>query len=403
MFALFFLNPVLFREFKDALSKHYPMNQNHLRFWIALKAIPGIGNTVISALIDRFGSPSHVFSAGESDLCSVAGISKTIARSIINFKNWDNILPQLDALHKNGINIITSQDELYPANLLNIYDRPAFLYVLGTLRKEDVSIALVGSRRASTYGKYTTERISRELALQGITIVSGLARGIDSCAHRGALSASGRTIAVLGCGLNVVYPPENKNLFSAIAQHGAIISEFPPDTQPMPFNFPARNRIISGMSYGVVVVEAGEKSGSLITARLAMEQGRDVFAIPGSIDSPSSRGANSLIKQGAKLIDNIDDILEDILPQVEKSSFGKPVLPKIEQSPQMPPDTKAVSVKLDGIYQDIVKVLTQGKRHADDIITALGAAPAGVLGALITLELKGIIEQHPGKTFSLKK
>jgi len=379
------------------------MNQESLRFWIALKAIPGIGNSAVSALIDRFGSPSSVFSAGESDLCSSAGISKSIAQSIINFKNWDKIFRQIDALNKNGIKIITFQDEYYPAHLRNIYDRPVLLYVLGTLRKEDVSVAVVGSRRASAYGKYTTEKISRDLSQQGITVVSGMARGIDSCAHRGALSVSGRTIAVLGCGLNVVYPPENEKLFKEIVQHGAVISEYPLDSQPMPYNFPARNRIISGMSYGVVVVEAGEKSGSLITARLAMEQGRDVFAIPGAIDSPSSRGANSLIKQGAKLIENIDDILEDLLPQIEKPSCAKPDFPETQKANRVIPDTKADSVKLDGINQDIVKVLTQGKSHADDIIKAMGAAPACVLSALITLELKGIIEQHPGKIFSLKK
>ena len=225
----------------------------------------------------------------------------------------------MDALDKMGISVVTCLDELYPHNLLNIYDRPAFFYVLGRLDNEDVPLAIVGSRNASTYGRYTTDRISRELALRGITIVSGMARGIDSCAHRGALAAKGRTIAVLGSGLDVIYPPENKKLFDAISSNGAVISEFPLGTQPLSYNFPARNRIISGLSYGVVVVEAGEKSGSLITAKLAMEQGREVFAIPGAIDSASSRGTNSLIKQGAKLVENIDDILEDILPQLEQS------------------------------------------------------------------------------------
>ena len=200
---------------------------------------------------------------------------------------------------------------------MNIYDRPAFLYVRGNLNKDDINIAVVGSRQASTYGKYTTEKISRELALKGLTIVSGMARGLDSAAHRGALTAHGRTVAVLGSGLDVIYPPENKKLFADIIQNGAVISEFPLGTPPRSTNFPARNRIISGMSYGVVIVEAGEKSGSLITARLALEQGREVFAVPGSIDTAGSRGTNKLIKQGAKLIENVDDILEEILPQLE--------------------------------------------------------------------------------------
>jgi DNA processing protein len=379
------------------------MNDNAFRFWLALKAIPGIGHATFSNLVERFGSPSMVFSAAESDLCSCPGINKTIARSIINFKDWDKISRDLEMIDKLGIQIITFQDECYPSNLLNIYDRPAFLYALGTLHKDEIPIAVVGSRRATPYGKYTAEKISRDLALSGITIVSGLARGIDSCAHRGALSVSQRTIAVLGCGLNVIYPPENKNLFKEISEIGAVISEFPLDTKPMPFHFPTRNRIISGMSYGVVVVEAGEKSGSLITARLAMEQGRDVFAIPGSIDSPSSRGSNSLIKQGAKLIDHIGDILEDILPQLERPLLIPEKLSETKQITEAKRTQITEMVPVDGIEQDIVEVLTQGKKHADDIIAALGQPPSRVLGALISLELKGIIHQHPGKFFSIKK
>ncbi len=371
---------------------------------MALKSIDGIGNASFQPLLDHFGSPAAVFSATIHDLSAIPGISKKSAAAIVSFKDWDKILRQLDMLDKMGINIITYLDELYPPNLLNIYDRPAFLYVLGHLEKDDIPLAIVGSRNASTYGKYTTERISRELALRGITIVSGMARGIDSCAHRGALAAQGRTIAVLGSGLDVIYPPENKKLFAAISQNGAVISEFPLGTQPLPYHFPARNRIISGMSYGVVVVEAGEKSGSLITARLAMEQGRDVFAIPGTIDSASSRGTNSLIKQGAKLIENIDDILEDILPQLERSSV-QPTSRKQEIVPACASQTDAErnTDSLSPIDQTILKTLSQGKMHADDIIAGTGLPPADVLSALITLELKGIVVQHPGKLFSLKE
>lgn len=310
---------------------------------------------------------------------------------------------QIEAMDKSGIKIITFQDELYPANLLNIFDRPVFLYVKGTLSREDIPLAVVGSRRASTYGKYTTERMSRELALQGVTIVSGMARGIDTCAHRGALSVSGRTIAVLGCGLDVIYPPENKILYSAIPQNGAVISEFPPGTEPLPFNFPARNRIISGMSYGVLVVEAGEKSGSLITARLAMEQGRDVFAIPGAIDSASSRGANSLIKQGAKLVETIDDILEDIIPQVENYQARQSIPGRDTQAAKTPVQVVKNTVALSGVEKSIAGILLSGEMHADDIIAAIKLAPSVVMSTLIAMELKGFIEQHPGKLFSLKK
>jgi DNA processing protein len=292
------------------------MDFEKLKYWIALKSIPGVGNITFPALVDKFVALPSIFNTSASQLATTPGISKKIATAIASFKDWDKIKLELDRTIKAGIKIITYSDELYPAKLLNIYDRPAFLYVKGNLTKDEINIAMVGSRQASTYGKYTTERISRELAIKGITIVSGLARGIDAAAHRGALTASGITIAVMGSGLDVIYPPENKKLYAEIVQSGAVISEYPLGTPPLASNFPARNRIISGMSYGVVVVEAGEKSGSLITARLALEQGREVFAVPGSIDSSSARGTNKLIKQGAKLIENIDDILEYILPQI---------------------------------------------------------------------------------------
>ena len=380
------------------------MNYENLKYWIALKSIDGIGNASFQPLLDHFGSPAAVFSTTVHNLSAIPGISKKSAAAIVSFKDWDKILRQMDALDKMGISVVTCLDELYPHNLLNIYDRPAFFYVLGRLDNEDVPLAIVGSRNASTYGRYTTDRISRELALRGITIVSGMARGIDSCAHRGALAAKGRTIAVLGSGLDVIYPPENKKLFDAISSNGAVISEFPLGTQPLSYNFPARNRIISGLSYGVVVVEAGEKSGSLITAKLAMEQGREVFAIPGAIDSASSRGTNSLIKQGAKLVENIDDILEDILPQLEQS----PAQPTRHKQEILFADADSTNAEqkvesLSPTEQTILKKMLQEKMHADDIIAGTGLPVADVLSALITLELKEIIIQHPGKLFSLKK
>jgi len=380
------------------------MNYENLKYWIALKSIDGIGNASFQPLLDHFGSLAGVFSTTVHNLSAIPGISKKSAAAIVSFKDWDKILLQMDALDKMGISVVTCLDELYPHNLLNIYDRPAFFYVLGRLDNEDVPLAIVGSRNASTYGRYTTDRISRELALRGITIVSGMARGIDSCAHRGALAAKGRTIAVLGSGLDVIYPPENKKLFDAISSNGAVISEFPLGTQPLSYNFPARNRIISGLSYGVVVVEAGEKSGSLITAKLAMEQGREVFAIPGAIDSASSRGTNSLIKQGAKLVENIDDILEDILPQLEQS----PAQPTRHKQEILFADADSTNAEqkvesLSPTEQTILKKMLQEKMHADDIIAGTGLPVADVLSALITLELKEIIIQHPGKLFSLKK
>lgn len=380
------------------------MNDENLKYWMALKSVNGIGNASFQPLLDRFGTLAAVFSAAVSDLSAVPGINPKTAAAIASFQDWDGIVRQLAVLDKMNVDIITCLDESYPRNLLNIYDRPAFLYVSGHLEKDDIPLAIVGSRQASSYGKFTTERISRELALRGITIVSGMARGIDSCAHRGALAMQGRTIAVLGSGLDVIYPPENKKLFNAISQNGAVISEFPPGTQPLPYHFPQRNRIISGMSYGVVVVEAGEKSGSLITARLAMEQGRDVFAIPGTIDSPSSRGTNSLIKQGAKLIDSVDDILEDILPQIECSSpCSRPEMQKWVTGSFSQTAAEKNSEKPRTLHQMILNILSQEKMHADDIITAIGLPSADVVSALLILELKGQVLQHPGKFFSLKE
>lgn len=372
------------------------MNYDDLKYWIALKSVHGIGNVNFPALLDNFGSIPAVFAASIARLAETYGISKGIAEAIKDFKDWNKIEKELNLLDKNKVNVITYKDELYPRNLLNIYDRPPYIYVRGNLSKDDVNIALVGSRQASTYGKYTTERISRELAMRGVTVVSGMARGIDSAAHRGALSARGRTIAVIGTGLDVIYPPENKKLFEEIIHNGAVISEYPMGTPPLPNHFPARNRIISGISYGVVIVEAAEKSGALITARMAMEQGREVFAVPGSIDSAGSRGTNKLIKQGAKLIENTDDILEEILPQIEQNL-----------TPDLQPDTPETAQINDAAFsgndRKIIDFVSQGRIHIDDLISSTGLSSADALSALTAMELNGIVEQHPGKFFSLKK
>jgi DNA processing protein len=372
------------------------MDYDKIKYWLALKSIAGIGNVVFLTLLDHLGTLEAVFSASAASLQAIPGITKKAAAGIAAFNDWNIINKDLAALEKTGINIITLQDSLYPPKLLEIYDRPPFLYVKGSLNKDDIDIAIVGSRLASTYGKYTTERISRELALRGVTVVSGMARGIDSAAHQGALTARGRTIAVLGTGLDIIYPPENKKLFAAIGENGALVSEYPPGTPPLASNFPARNRIISGMSYGVVVVEAGEKSGSLITARLALEQGREVFAVPGTIDSAGSRGTNKLIKQGAKLIENTDDILEEILPQLEKTKI-------LEIMPDSGKDTKARKKNddLNEIDRQIIALLSDNRLHIDELIITTGLAPGDILSSLMKLELNGIVHQHPGKLFSL--
>lgn len=349
-----------------------------------MKSIAGIGNTAFFALFDRFGSIEAVFSASAGELTTTPGINKKSATAIAGFKGWVKIRRDLDIIDKAGIKIITHLNELYPANLINVYDRPAFLYVRGNLKKDDINIAIVGSRLASTYGKYTTEKISRELAYKGTTIVSGMARGIDSAAHRGALAAQGRTIAVLGSGLDIVYPPENKKLFDTIIENGAAISEFPLGTPPRSNNFPARNRIISGMSYGVLVVEAGEKSGSLITARLALEQGREVFAVPGPIYSGLAKGPAQLIKQGAKLVMNVGDILEEL--NIDLRS-------KMLDLREIKGDTEE--------EQTILDLLRNGPTHIDEIARA-SKLPASKIGSILSLmEIKGKVKNLGSGSYSL--
>jgi len=374
------------------------MNFDILKYWIALKYIVGIGNVGFVTLVEKFGSPHEVFNASAAELEETPGISKNTAASIANFKGWKKVKEELELVKNSNVNIITYHDDLYPQQLLNIYDRPPYIYVLGTLDKDDINIAIVGSRAASSYGKYTTEKLSRELALKGVTVVSGMARGIDSSAHRGSIAVNGRTIAILGSGLNVIYPPENKKLFHDIIEHGAVISEYPLGTPPRSSNFPARNRIISGMSYGVVIVEAGEKSGSLITARLALEQGREVFAVPGSIDAAGSRGTNKLIKQGAKLIENTDDILEEILPQIE--SINPLKISDISSQQETLCDPAGILNETD---QRICHYLSRTKIHIDDLISSTQLPSSDVLSSLTAMELNGLVLQHPGKYFSLKK
>jgi DNA processing protein len=380
------------------------MQNRDLKYWVALKWVEGVGNVGFKALLTAFGTPQKVFASPLSMIKAVPGIGEQTAYQIKNFSAWEKVEKELDCAKRTSVSIMTSQDPLYPPHLACIYDPPAYLYVKGCLKEDDVNVAFVGSRTASTYGLFTTERLCRELALRGVTIVSGMARGIDSAAHRGALTGRGRTIAVLGCGLDIVYPPENEKLLSQIAANGAVISEFPFGTPPNAPNFPTRNRIISGISLGVVVVEAGEKSGSLITARIALEQGREVFAVPGSIDVSGSRGTNKLIKQGAKLIENIDDILEEILPQARRISASVKAEPSGDNAvnrreKREPAPDKTLTENEKAIWQSI----SQKPVHIDEIIASTGRMAPEVLSSLLSLELKDVIEQKPGKMYVRKE
>jgi DNA processing protein len=376
------------------------------KYWIALKSIDGVGSVGFKNLVDAFGHPKNVFNASIQTLTAVPGIGRKTAANIKDFNRWDKTEEELELLRKYDARLITYQDSLYPRSLLNIYDFPPFLYTKGLLKEDDVNIAVVGSRMASTYGKFSTQRLCRELAIKGITVVSGLARGIDSAAHKGALTGRGRTIAVLGCGLDTVYPPENQELYEEIVNKGAVITEYSFGTPPSGSNFPARNRIISGVSLGVVVVEANEKSGSLITAKLALEQGREVFAVPGSIDSAGSRGTHKLIKQGAKLIENVYDILDEILPQVEMRSKDAPPEERIlrqDNGEEGRPEQKTAAQGFTDAEKSILKSISSKALDIDSIIHSTGLKPNEVLNILLTLELRGIIKQLPGKKFIVKE
>ena len=300
------------------------------------------------------------------------------------------------------INKITIDDAIYPKNLRNIYNPPKQLYVNGSMSEADeVAVAIVGSRRASIYGLETSERLGYELALRGVTVVSGMALGIDTAAHRGALKAKGRTIAVLGSGHGDIYPPQNKKLYEEIAKSGAVITEYEEDIEPLAYNFPMRNRIISGLSLGIVVVEAARNSGALITANFAAEQGRTVFAVPGKVSSQTSSGTNELIKDGARLVQSVDDILEELhiveikpVDESEKNKIDKKIASK----------TKAyIYNTLTEDERKIYKVLSDEPLYIDDIFKNSGLDSSKASKVLLNLELKHLIKALPGKQFVRKE
>jgi DNA processing protein len=359
--------------------------------WFYLKGVPGIGNHLYKRLIDRFHSPEFVLQSSLEQLLEVEGISARQAAAILGCKPPDRIKAELDQVNQKGYKIITLNDPAYPALLREIPDPPPFLYMCGTLDGLEKNIAVVGSRNATAYGITTTQRLCADLSAFNMTIVSGMATGIDTAAHQGALAAKGKTIAVLGSGFNNIYPSENFNLFRRIAAEGAVISEFTLDTEPEAHNFPIRNRIISGMSMGTVVVEASRKSGSLITARLAAEQNREVFAVPGSIQSFKSTGTHTLIKQGAKLIENAQDVLEELAAFMEA-----PGRPENRDSGC----TAAVRPSLLPDEMTVYEVLSPYPEHIDTIVRKTRIEPGKLLGLLLQLELKGVVHQLPGKFFA---
>lgn len=357
-----------------------------LEAWIALSGLNEIGHATIKRLITVYGNPEAVFEASMKDLCSIGGISERKAKSIKEFSDWKGIKEQTKRLGENGVRVITFRHPEYPAPLRQIDSSPAILYVMGDMKDEDrFAIAVVGPRKPTPYGGMVAERLSTELGESGFTIVSGMARGIDTIAHTFAIKAGARTVAVLGSGIDVPYPPENRGLMKKISDSGFVVSEFAPGTRPLKENFPPRNRIISGLSLGVLVVEATLKSGSLITANYALEQNREVFAVPGNINSLNSAGTNELIKRGAKLIQGTSDIIEELAPMLK--GF-------IKRREKVIPDMTEEE-------KNLCDILSGEPLHIDIISRGAALPQPKLLALLLNLELKGVVRQAEGKRFYL--
>ncbi len=365
---------------------------------ILLNMAEGVGPIKTKALLERFKAPENIFKADVNELMQVAGIGRKIAENILAVSKEKSLLDEeFKLIKKYNVKTITLFDEGYPSNLKEIYDPPIVLYVKGNLEPADkMAVAIVGCRRCSYYGRQTAHRLAKELAGMGITIVSGMARGIDTAAHNGALSRGGRTIAVLGNGLASIYPPENKGLADRIAQSGALISEFSMAQQPLPENFPRRNRIISGLSLGTVVIEAAKDSGALITARCAMEQGREVFAAPGEAGLKNSFGPNRLIKDGAKLIEEAIDIIEELRPAIRDFCRQKGQPPADDKVALRRPQSEGIN----GQEQKVLQFLKQNNhKNIDQIAEDLVMPVSCISGALTKLEIKGLIKRLPGNVF----
>ena len=347
-----------------------------LKYWVALSLIPGIGRARFSSLEQHFGDMERAWQAGAAEL-KAAGLDGRVVEAILSARQRISPDAEMERLERHRVRALTWNDASFPPRLKEIYDVPPVLYVRASLHPEDEwAVAVVGTRRPTLYGREATERIVGDLVRSGVTIVSGLARGIDAVAHRAALDAGGRTIAVAACGLDIVYPADHVRLAQAIMEQGALVSDYPLGTRPRSEHFPRRNRIMSGLSLGTLVIEAGEHSGALITARLALEQNREVFAVPGSILSPSSRGTNRLIQDGAKLVTEARDVLEEL----NLTSIGE----QLEMRELIPADeTESL----------LLRHLSMEPLHIDELRRHSGLPIATVSSTLAVMELKGMVRQ----------
>jgi DNA processing protein len=377
------------------------LSDENTQFWLGLTKLEGLGVRGAHRLVEHFGSPQAAYMASLTELES-CGIPARVAQSIFAQAGLKEAARDLEASAKAGCQVVAYCSDDYPPRLKQIPDPPLVLYVRGDVKVlSRHALAIVGTRRPTAYGSQVAQRLAHDLAQRQLVIVSGLARGIDSAAHRGALEAAGKTVAVLGSGIDVIYPRENKRLAEQVTECGALISEFPPGTSPAPENFPIRNRTISGLALGVVVVEAAEYSGSLITARLALEQNREVFAVPGNITSAQSFGPNHLIKQGAKLVDEWMDVLEEFPAEIRMQ-----LLPPVEASDEAATQPQTGSLFEQSLTPDqkaVFDVLRADQPlFVDAILTSASIPQPRVMTALLELEMAGVIRQLPGKNFIRK-
>lgn len=359
------------------------MADNGLRYWLALGALRGLERFDLKSLLERFGGPEEIFKETSSAL---SAFSTELAANVKGFNSWKRVDDELKEIERLGIKVVAFDSPEYPKLLKGIHDAPAALYVKGnTYDHKKPTVAIVGTRRPTHYGLRMAETLARDLASFGVTIISGMARGCDAAAHKGALSSGGFTVAVLGTGIDIAYPKDNGKLYGEIAEKGLLVSEYPIGTPPVPQNFPRRNRIISGLSEAVLVIEAPLRSGSLMTARLTLEYGREVLAVPGQATSNKSTGTNRLIKDGAALIENAEDVMNALqwkfVAPEEEDDAGPPLFPEEKM---------------------LLKSLAGGPLHIDGIVDITGLSVSKASSLLLEMEFKGYVEQLPGKCFLRK-
>jgi len=361
--------------------------QDDLVDTLRLAMVRGVGPRIRQTLLERFGSPKAVLAAAESALREVPGVGPKLGRSIAEADRID-VQRELDLCRQHGIDVLAQSHDQYPRMLHEIHDPPGVLFVRGTLKPEDaIAVGIVGTRHASQYGLRQAERLAGSLARAGVTIVSGLARGIDAAAHRGALAAGGRTLAVLASGVLNVYPPEHDKLAEEVTGGGALLSESPPLAEPLSGMFPQRNRLISGLALGVIIVEAAQRSGALITARHAMEQGREVFAVPGRVDSRSARGCHQLIRDGARLVESADDVLEELGPLVEAA-------PRDDGQVVHHP----AELMLNELEQKVLAAIGDEATSIDQVVADSGLPVPRVLSTISVLEMRRLVRRLGGTT-----